>query len=148
MPDDSQLSARMTPRAEPQSFRGRSLAASLTVKDVRASLAWYRDTVGFTVHQQHEHEGELMAVALKAGDVRIMLHRDDGARGWDRGKGEGFSLMITTAQDVDAIASRIRERGGSLETEPQDMPWGTRAFRVRDPDGFKITISSEIPEHA
>jgi uncharacterized glyoxalase superfamily protein PhnB len=28
-------------------------------------------------------------------------------------------------------------------SEPVDTPWGVRMFRVRDPDGFRLTISSE-----
>ncbi len=84
-----------------------------------------------------------MAVSLKAGDVRILLGRDDGAKGWDRAKGEGFSLQITTAQSLDELASRIKEHGGTLASEPADMPWGVRMFRVQDPDGFRFTISSE-----
>ncbi|MEO6528940.1 MAG: VOC family protein [Gemmatimonadaceae bacterium] len=120
-----------------------NLAASLTVNDVQASLTWYRDVVGFSVDQLHEREGSLRAVSLKAGNVRIPLNQDDGAKGQDRRKGDGFSLMITTSQSVDAVAARIRENGGSLVTEPADMPWGTRAFRVQDPDGFRFAISSE-----
>jgi uncharacterized glyoxalase superfamily protein PhnB len=81
-------------------------------------------------------------VAVSAGDVRIILNQDDGAKGWDRIKGQGFSLQITTAQNVDDIARRIKAHGGSLEMEPQDMPWGARVFRVRDPDGFRWTISA------
>jgi uncharacterized glyoxalase superfamily protein PhnB len=53
--------------------------------------------------------------------------------------------MITTAQDIDAIAERIRAGGGTLDSEPADMPWGVRAFRVRDPDGFRISFSSPRP---
>jgi uncharacterized glyoxalase superfamily protein PhnB len=130
-------------RAHPESFRARALMASLTATDLQKSLAWYRDVLGFTVDQQHEREGTLRAVALKAGSVRIMLGQDDGARGWDRTKGEGLSLMFTTAQNVDELAERIRQRGGTLASEPMDMPWGARAFRVRDPDGFMLAISSE-----
>jgi len=131
-------------RARPETLRGRSLGASLTVNDLQKSLAWYRDVVGFTVDQEHQREGRLVAVALKAGSVRILLGQDDGAKGWDRAKGEGFSLMITTAQDVDEIAKGITERGGTLELQPTDMPWGARAFRVVDPDGFRLAISSEV----
>ena len=131
-------------RAHPESLRGRSLWASLTVNDLQQSLAWYRDVVGFTVDQEHEREGRLVAVSLKAGDVRILLGQDDGAKGWDRKKGEGFSLQLITAQDVDEVAQRIKERGGTLESEPMDMPWGSRVFRVVDPDGFKLAISSEV----
>ena len=135
--------ARTTKRAEPESFRARTLSASLTVKDLRKSLAWYRDVVGFTVDQEYEREGKLMAVALKAGSVRILLGQDDGAKGWDRVKGEGFSLQITTAQNVDELAKRIKELGGAVVSEPADMPWGARVFRLLDPDGFKLAISSE-----
>ncbi len=54
-----------------------------------------------------------------------------------------MSLQITTAGDVDEVAWRIEERGGTLDSAPTDTPWGARAFRFRDPDGFRFTISSE-----
>lgn len=130
-------------RAQPESFRARSLAASLTVNDLQKSLDWYTDVLGFTVDQRHEREGTLRAVSLKAGSVRILLGQDDGKKGWDRVKGEGFSLQFTTAQDVDALAEGIRSRGGTLASEPADMPWGARVFRVKDPDGFTLVFASE-----
>jgi len=127
-------------------LNGRTLSNSLTVKDLAASLAWYTDVAGFTVDQKHEREGKLVAVSLKAGDVRILINQDNGAKGWDQVKGEGFSMMITldanSDQSVDEIANRIKAAGGTLETEPTDMPWGKRIFRMLDPDGFRITISS------
>ena len=127
---------------EPQPFLGRTISASLTVKDLQKSLDWYQDVVGFTVDRRHEREGKLVAVSLKAGEIRLLIGQDDGAKGWDRAKGEGFSLHITTDQNIDELANRIKARGGSLLSEPADMPWGPRVFRVQDPDGFKITISS------
>ena len=145
MSSDSLSPGRATTRSQPESFRARELSAALTVKDLPASLAWYRDVVGFTIDQEHEHEGKVVGVSLKAGDVRLFLGRDDGAKGWDRVKGEGMSLQITTAQSVDALAKRIKENGGTLTMEPTDMPWGARVFRVQDPDGFKLVISSERP---
>jgi uncharacterized glyoxalase superfamily protein PhnB len=126
-------------------LRGTTLAASLTVNDLEKSLTWYRDVIGFAVSQKHEREGKLMAVSLQAGDVRLLITQDDGAKGWDRAKGEGFSLQITTTQNIDEIAKRIREAGGTLDTEPFDAPWGVRIFRLHDPDGFKFVISSERP---
>ena len=143
MSPDSSIPPDATPRAQPESFRGRTLSAALTVKDLEKSLAWYRDVAGFTVDQRHEREGKLLAVSLQAGDVRILIGQDDGAKGWDRVKGEGFSLQITTAQSVDDVAGQLKARGARLVSEPADMPWGVRMFRVEDPDGFKLTISSE-----
>ncbi len=143
MSSDQHLPPGHLPRVQPETFRARALTASLTVKDISASIAWYRDVIGFVVDQVHEREGQLRAATLKAGSVRILLGQDNGAKGWDRVKGQGFSLQFTTAQGADALAERIRTRGGTLETEPTDTPWGTRVFRLRDPDGFLLVISSE-----
>lgn len=134
-----------TQRAEPETLRARTMTAALTVNNLEKSLAWYRDIVGFTVDQKHEREGKLVAVSLKAGAVRLLIGADDGAKGWDRVKGEGMSLMISTTQDIDEVAARIRSAGGVLETEPTDMPWGARLLRVKDLDGFKLAISSVAP---
>ena len=131
-----------TERNNPESFRARALQVSLTVSDVEASLAWYCDVIGFTVDRRHERNGKLAGVSIKAGDVRILLNQDDFAKGKERTKGEGFSMQIVTAQNVDDIAQRIRDHGGTLATEPADMPWGARVFRVLDPDGFKIAIAT------
>lgn len=124
------------------SLHGTALLASLTVRDIPKSLAWYVDVLGCTVSERHEREGILRAVSLRAGDVELVIGLDDGARGFDRVKGEGFSLQITTNDDIDAVAARIKQAGGVLVTEPTTMPWGARAFRLHDPDGFKLTIST------
>jgi len=52
----------------------------------------------------------------------LLIGQDDGAKGWGRVKGERFSLTITTDQNVDEIANRIKELGGTLESAPTDMP--------------------------
>jgi uncharacterized glyoxalase superfamily protein PhnB len=129
-------------RGKPESFRGRTLSASLTVGDMKKSLAWYRDVVGFIVDEEYERGGKPVAVSLKAGAVKLMLNQDDGAKG-ERVKGEGFSVYITTAQNVDELANRIKTAGGTLESDPFDMPWGARVFRLKDPDGFRLVIASE-----
>ena len=131
--------------AESESFNANAFSISLTVKDIAASLAWYHEVLGFTIDRKMEREGILRSVALRAGNARISINQDDGAKGWDRIKGLGFSLNITTEQDIDKIAKGIKERGGVLDTEPADMPWGVRLFRLKDPDGYKLGISSPRP---
>lgn len=121
----------------------RNLSASLTVSDLARSLSWYTEVLGFTLARRFEREGTLMAASLQAGEVRVLLTQDDGAKGTDRAKGEGFSMMITTGDDIDALAKRTVGAGVTLDTEPSDTPWGARMFRLRDPDGFRFTISSQ-----
>jgi uncharacterized glyoxalase superfamily protein PhnB len=128
--------------AAPAPFIATTLAASLTVKDLPKSLAWYRDVLGFAVARTFDRGGPMFAASLRAGTVAILLTQDDGAKGFDRAKGEGISLQLTTAQDIDELAKGIRERGGTLDAEPMDG-FGARVFRLRDLDGFKLVISSE-----
>lgn len=125
------------------SLNASALSASLTVSDLARSLAWYTEALGFTVDQRYERGGKVAAASIRAGSVRLLLNQDDGAKGFDRVKGEGFSLQLSTPQSIDAIAQRVRDAGGTLDSEPADMPWGVRSFRVRDPDGFRFAVSSE-----
>jgi uncharacterized glyoxalase superfamily protein PhnB len=129
-------------RTAPETLRLRSIVPALTVNDLEASLAWYRDVVGFVLEDEMEHEGKVVGAALIAGSTRLYLGQDDGAKGMDRVKGQGFRLHLSTSQDIDQVAANVRARGGTLASEPADMPWGVRAFSVVDPDGFLLTISS------
>jgi uncharacterized glyoxalase superfamily protein PhnB len=128
--------------APPPAFIATGLSASLTVNDLRASTAWYCDVLGFAVEREFERDGVPFAARLRAGTVALLVTQETGARGADRAKGEGFSLQFTTAQNIDDLASQIRARGATLDTEPTDV-WGARVFRLRDPDGFRLVISSE-----
>lgn len=130
-------------RAQPKGFALRAVAPSFTVGDLEKSLTWYRDVMGFAVGHRWEHDGKLMGAELKAGPVMFMIGQDDWKKGRDRVKGVGFRLYCRTDQDVDRLANGIKARGGTLAQEPRDEDWGARAFTVKDPDGFMITISKE-----
>jgi uncharacterized glyoxalase superfamily protein PhnB len=130
--------------AAADSLQAQYLSISLTVKDLQKSLEWYHGVLGFSVDRKIEREGKLRAVALKAGEARISINQDDGAKGWDRIKGLGFSLQLSTNQSVDEIAARIKQHGGTLLSEPADMHWGVRMLRLEDPDGYKLSISMPL----
>jgi len=118
----------------------RAMLISLTTKDLLRSVAWYRDVLGFTVDNIRERDGKPAAASMRSGAAKIFLNQDDGGRGWERVKGEGFAITFDTAQDVDAIAARIKSSGWTLAMDPSDMPWGVRMLRVLDPDGYRLGI--------
>ena len=131
-------------RKQPESLRLHSAGPSFTVDDLDKSLAFYRDVLGFTLKDKWEDEGALKGVELLAGSVTFWLGQDDWKKGRGRVKGEGFRISCVTTQDIDVLAARVRSTGTALAEEPKDQPWGGRYFAVRDPDGFLITISSEL----
>jgi catechol 2,3-dioxygenase-like lactoylglutathione lyase family enzyme len=127
-------------RQQPESLRLRSIAPTFTVNDLQRSVAWYQDGLGFFVSERWEEGGRLQGVMLKAGSCQLGLSQDDFSKGRDRPKGVGFRIWCDTAQDVDAIAARLRAFGGTIIEEPGDH-WDTYSFTAQDPDGFKITIT-------
>lgn len=128
-------------RKKPETFRARELTPSLTVNDLKQSLAWYESVLGFHVESRWEADGALRGVELKAGTAKLMLNQDDWARGRERHKGEGVRLWFSTTQKLEDLAAEITARGGRLDHEPRTMPWGDRTFAVTDPDGYHLTIA-------
>ena len=127
-------------RRHPESLRLRSIMPNFTVNDLQRSLAWYEQGLGFSVSERWEEGGRLRGVMLKAGSCQLGLSQDDFSKGRDRLKGVGFRIWCDTAQDVDAIAARLRSVGGTIVEEPGDH-WDAYSFTVEDPDGFKFTIT-------
>jgi catechol 2,3-dioxygenase-like lactoylglutathione lyase family enzyme len=139
------MPAKSTPpgtakRQQPESLRLRSTTPTFTVNDIQASLAWYRDGLGFYVAERWEEDGKLGGAMLKAGACEFGLTQDDFSKGRNRAKGVGFRLWCDTSQDVDAIAARLRSYGGSIIEEPGER-YDTYGFTAQDPDGFKLTIT-------
>lgn len=123
-----------------------TMGASITCKDIDASIRFYRDAIGFAVLQTYENDGKVGAAVVGAGSIYIVLNQDDGKLGWERIKGQGFYLQINVAAlaDVDTAAERIKAAGGSLLSEPADRPWGVRMFQFNDLDGFKLGVSCPL----
>ena len=124
-----------------KTLNGKSIMASLTVDDLTRSTSFFTG-LGYEVEDRWEHDGKLLGVMLKAGNTRLGLSQDDGKKGTDRVKGVGMRLYIEADDNIDEVAARAKAAGVALVSEPQDTEWGSRAFDVKEPSGFLITISS------
>ena len=129
--------------ARARGFAFTSLAPGFTVNDAVASVAWYRDVLGFSVKQKWELDGKFLGAEMNSGAVSLNLGQDDWKLGRDRNKGQGTRMYITTGPDIDAFADQVKARGASLDSEPKDE-WGVRAFSLTDPDGYKLTFMTPL----
>lgn len=127
-------------QTEPESLRLSSITPSLTVDDLEGSRRFYVDGLGFTVHEEWKEEGKLLGLMLVAGSCHLGLSQDDWSKGRDREKGVGFRIWAETAQDLEAIAERLREHGIDHDG-PRAEPWGARTLTVTDPDGYKLSFT-------
>lgn len=124
-------------------LQAKTIAPGITVDDLQQSIRFF-EGLGFAIEEPWEEEGVLLGVMMRAGEARISVSQDDWKKGRARTKGVGMRIFIGTTQDIDALAARAKEAGIALDAEPHDTPWGTRAFEVTEPSGFKLTISSEM----
>jgi len=124
-------------------LQAKALSMALTVNDVQQSIRFF-EGLGFAVGERWDQEGSVVGAMMKSGDVQIGLMQDDWKKGRDRQKGVGMRLFVTTTQNIDEVAARARQAGVTIDAEPHDTEWGTRAFEVTEPSGFKITVTSHL----
>jgi uncharacterized glyoxalase superfamily protein PhnB len=119
--------------------------------DPHASLAFYRDTLGFEVRQQVEYDGMHWNTVGPPGqpEVNIVLHppgADPGVTEEERrviaemmAKGTYASIMLSTP-DLDRFFDVVRGSGAEVVQEPMDQPWGARDCALRDPAGNMVRV--------
>jgi uncharacterized glyoxalase superfamily protein PhnB len=123
-------------------LRAKTASPSLTVNDLQQSIHFF-EGLGFAIEERWEDNGILRGVMLRAGDAQINLGQDDWKKGRNRQKGVGMRIYLSTPQDINQLAADAKKAGLALDVEPYDTSWGSRAFEVTEPSGFKFTIASE-----
>lgn len=118
----------------------------LYVKDVDASLRYYRDLLGFSVIFVSPEEGGV--AGLQVGTARLILHTDRETRlGYlpaSGVRGRGVILHIEV-DDVDRYHADLVGRGVEISLAPTDESWGARALYLYDPDGYNISFIQRAP---
>ncbi len=123
---------------------GMALRMELFVRDVRAAVAFYRDVLGFTV--ERESPGY---VSVRNGDVVFDIGPEDGLpeghhfgrEALRRQKGVGVEIVLEV-DDVAAYERRVRDAGYAVAAPLKQRPWGLTDFRVVDPDGYYVRVTS------
>jgi uncharacterized glyoxalase superfamily protein PhnB len=119
--------------------------------DPDASLAFYRDTLGFEVRNDVEYQGMhwITLGPTDQPDTSIVLYppdADPGVTDDERrtiaemmAKGTYASINLAT-KDLDATFERLQAGDAEVVQEPIDQPYGIRDAAFRDPAGNLIRI--------
>lgn len=116
----------------------------LFVRDTAVSADFYTRVLGFTVAGQNGNY-----ISLRQGDVRLALNAwDDLSEVHYFRQGEPHPLMgagveiVLESADVEADYARVVASGYPLSAPLEHRPWGLTDFRVADPDGYYIRVTS------
>ena len=119
--------------------------------DPDASLAFYRDTLGFEVRNDVGYNGLRWITVGPVGqpETSIVLHPPavgPGITDEERStlvemmaKGTYATLLLATP-DLDGVFARLQARDAEIVEEPTDQPYGVRDCAVRDPSGNLLRI--------
>ncbi len=120
--------------------------------DPDASLAFYRDTLGFEVRNDVRYGGMSWITVGPADqpDTSIVLQppfADPGITADERrtiaemmAKGTFARVVLATA-DLDDTFARLEASGAEVVQEPTDQPYGIRDCAFRDPAGNLVRIN-------
>jgi len=123
-------------------------SVNLLVRDVQASLSFYRDVLGATVRYT-----DVDFAALNLAGAEFMLHADhaydhhplhryiSGAANARRGLGAELRVM---GVDPDAAESRAKSAGATIVQPAADYPHGWRDVMLADPDGYVWAVGVAI----
>ena len=126
-------------------------ASFLPHTDPEASLAFYRDALGFEVRNDVGYNGLHWITVGPVGQpaTSIVLYppqaspgvTDDERRTIAEMMAKGtFAQLLLATHDLDGAFERLQARDVDIVQEPTDQPYGVRDCALRDPAGNMIRL--------
>ncbi|MFL6101709.1 MAG: VOC family protein [Actinomycetales bacterium] len=129
-------------------------ASFLPHDDPEASVAFYRDTLGFEVRADVGYNGMHWITVGPTGqpNTSIVLYppnampgiTDDERRTVAEMMAKGtFGAINLATEDVDETFARLQAGDAEVVQEPTDQPYGVRDCAFRDPAGNLVRIQEQ-----
>ncbi|MFC4465187.1 VOC family protein [Streptomyces xiangluensis] len=127
-------------------------ASFLPHTDPDASLAFYRDILGFEVRAD-VGQGTMRWITVGPAEqpgTSIVLEppamapgtTDDERRTIAEMMAKGtYGFIALATHDLDGTFARVKDGGAEIVHEPTEQPWGVRDCAFRDPAGNMVRIN-------
>lgn len=142
------------------------MSVALTCKDMKASVAFYRDKLGFQMKESWPDDEQpmwcnmlfggqsvMLGAAMSPDTVEEMCGGDAASAKIYRAAAEEFQqhkagvglTVYLMVEDVDGYDAEIRKKGiEPLRDEPMTQFYGIRECMVTDPDGYRLTFYTPV----
>ncbi|MES2937570.1 MAG: VOC family protein [Pseudomonadota bacterium] len=119
--------------------------------DAEASLAFYRDTLGFEVRNDVGYNGLRWitvgpvgqpgtSIVLSPAGVTPGITEDERRTIAEMMAKGTYAMLLLSTKDLDGAFARLRASGAEIVEEPTEQPYGVRDCAVRDPAGNMLRI--------
>src|ERR1051325_6962068 len=118
------------------------IAPFFIVKDVPATLAFYRDRLGFDITFQGPEPDDIFFGIVQRGGAMIMVKAVgvDPVPNYTRNVQKGIARWdaYLYVPDPDALAAEFSSRDVEFSEPIKDTHDGLRGFEIRDADGYVL----------
>lgn len=124
-------------------LKDKNSSAMIACSDAAASKAFYTDTLGFEISEDH---GDIFV--LKTGSTFLCAYKSDYA-----GTNKANAVVWDAGADVEAIAAELRDKGITLEEYPDGFDRvedgvhvkdDFRAIWFKDPDANILHVNGAV----
>ncbi|MEO6153460.1 MAG: VOC family protein [Croceibacterium sp.] len=141
-------------KARPNPLAMGHFMAAISVSDVEAETAWYRDKLGFRVTADTKIGGGTPVRWLENGNERIeLLSIANSTAGPVRGTPprhagiRGISQITLSTPDLKATRDELVRRGVTPALDITEVaPLGIKVIYLVDPEGNAIEIAQRLPK--
>ena len=121
-----------------------SATPNLIVSDMAASLAFYRDVLGFQLKESVPDAPPFVFAWLKRGGVELFLNDAKPVVSEHTSLRAGnTSTLFVVVNDVEAFHAELSGRA-RIVMGLTDQFYGMREFAILDPDGYLLTFAQRI----
>ncbi|MGE6847613.1 VOC family protein [Bacillus cereus group sp. MYBK29-1] len=115
----------------------------LYVNDIEKSLLFYEEIIGLKLYKRNMHAARfnhdqfslLLANNSTLNENHYFYNRKER-------KGNGFELIIVVNR-IEDVYERCKEKRWTIQEAIRTYPWEMRGFKVVDPDGYFLRITSK-----
>ena len=127
-------------RSEPELFVKGFHGVRYQVRDVRRSVAFYTELLGFKL--EHQHLPEFATISLGTAQIHLSGPGASGSRPMLDGRAQepgGWNRVVLRVEDLPALIKTLKSAGVHFRNEMEAGPAG-RQIQIEDPDGNPIEL--------
>ena len=117
------------------------IAPQFLVDDLRGSIGYYRECLGFTV--DFTYEDFYASVSRDGCAIHLKAAPKSTADRVHRRQHEHLDAYIAV-QNAVALHDELRSRGARIAKPLEERPWSCRDFHVEDQDGYILCFSEPM----
>ncbi len=120
---------------------------NLPVKNVGKTKKFF-DEIGFQINDQHPANDSMVCYSVGEKNITVLFFDEETFKGFTksevsdakRGAEVLISLDAENSAEVDELAGKVFDAGGTIFSEPQEIEGWMYGFGFADPDGHRWNV--------